>query len=88
MNNLSEDVSALSTTVKRVDERSQRGEKLMLEMQGEQRKQSRTIDRIAVALHVEQGSEAEVTQLAETKAADEAEELADQPDEDLSDTPA
>ena len=86
MDSLREDVSALRTTVKRVDERSQRGEKLMLEMQGEQRKMSNVLDRIAVALSVGNGSPAETSQLAEQREAEEAELLADEPDEDI--TPA
>jgi hypothetical protein len=52
MSNLSEEVAALRFTVKQVDERSQRGEKLMLDMQGEQRKMSRVVDRIAAVLKV------------------------------------
>ena len=52
MDNLSDELGSLRTTVKQVDDRTLRGEKLMLEMQGEQLKISRTIDRIALHLNV------------------------------------
>lgn len=52
MGALSEEMAALRFTVKQVDERTLRGERVMLEMQGEQRKMSGTIDRIAQALNV------------------------------------
>lgn len=52
MGALSEEMSALRFVVKQVDERTLRGERLMLDMQGEQRKMSSTIDRIAEVLHV------------------------------------
>lgn len=81
MNNLSEDVSALRTTVKRVDERTLRGETRMLEMQVEQRRMSRVLDRIATSLNVGEGSAAAAAQqTADEKAAVEAEKLADAED--------
>lgn len=52
MNKLSEEMAELRTSLRHVDERTVRGEKLMLEMQGEQRRMSRAVDRIAEALHV------------------------------------
>lgn len=52
MHHLSEEVTALRVTVRHVDERSLRGEKLMLEMQGEQRKMSKLLNKIADALKV------------------------------------
>jgi len=52
MGNLSDELGSLRMTVKQVDDRTLRGEKLMLEMQGEQLKISRTLDRIALHLHV------------------------------------
>lgn len=47
MTNLSDDVAGLKKVVKQVDERTLRGEKLALEMQGEQRRTAKMIDRIA-----------------------------------------
>ncbi len=47
MSTLKEDVAALRTTVKQVDERTIRGEKLMLEMQGEQRKTFKLLETVA-----------------------------------------
>lgn len=52
MSALSEEMSALKFAVKQVDERTLRGERLMLDMQGEQHRMSRTIDRIAQTLNV------------------------------------
>lgn len=52
MGSISEDVASLKVSVKHVDERTLRGEKLMLQMQGEQRKMAHTVDRIAEHLHV------------------------------------
>lgn len=52
MDTLSHELVALKVVVKQVDERTIRGEHLMLEMQGEQRKISKTLDRIAAHLHV------------------------------------
>lgn len=53
MGALGEDLSALRITVKHVDERTLRGEVLMLDMQGAQRRMAHTVERIAAALHVE-----------------------------------
>lgn len=50
MGKLSEELGALRVTVKQVDERTLRGEKLMMDMQLEQRKQSKVLDRIAFAV--------------------------------------
>ncbi len=47
MTSLSDDVAGLKKVVKQVDERTLRGEKLMLDMQGEQRRTAKMIDRIA-----------------------------------------
>lgn len=44
---LSDEVASLKVVVKQVDARTLRGEKLMLDMQGEQMRVSRTVDRIA-----------------------------------------
>lgn len=41
------DLSTLQETVDEMDERAVRGERIMLEMQGEQRATGKTIDRIA-----------------------------------------
>ena len=47
MGTLAEEVAGLNTVVKQVDARTLRGERLMTEMQGEQRRASRMIDAIA-----------------------------------------
>ena len=52
MSHLTEELSALRYIVKQMDERTLRGERLMLDMQGEQLRMSRAVDRIASALHV------------------------------------
>jgi len=67
MTNLSEEVSTLSATIKHVDERTQRGEKLLMDMQISQRRTSRVVDRIAVFLKVGPGSEAEAQQFADLR---------------------
>lgn len=50
MSRLTEEVTLLKVAVKQVDERTTRGERLLLEMQGEQLKMSKTLDRIASTL--------------------------------------
>lgn len=52
MSALSEEMTALRFTVKQMDERTLRGERLMMDIQGEQHRMSRTIDRIANTLNV------------------------------------
>lgn len=52
MGALSDEMFALKTVVTQVDKRTLRGEKLMLEMQGEQLRAGRTIDRIAQRLEL------------------------------------
>lgn len=52
MGKLTEELGALRVTVHQVDERTRRGEKLLMHMQGEQRQMSKTLDRIADHLHV------------------------------------
>lgn len=52
MGALNEEMSALRFTVKQMDERTIRGERVMLDVQGEQRRMSKTIDRIAATLNV------------------------------------
>lgn len=47
MGSLSDEVAGLKTVVSKVDSRTLRGEKMMMEMQGEQRRASKMIDRIA-----------------------------------------
>lgn len=44
------DLSEVQHTVQQMNERSQRGEKLMLEMQGDQRRMSKVLDSIAQTL--------------------------------------
>jgi hypothetical protein len=46
---LSEELAVMKISMKHVDERTKRGELVLLEMQGEQRKISRTLDRLAQA---------------------------------------
>ena len=50
MERLSEDVQLLHATIKQMDERTIRGERLMMEMQGEQRQQSKVLSEIAAHL--------------------------------------
>lgn len=52
MNDLGEDLSALRTTVKHVDERTLRGEGVMMSMQVEQHRMSRVLDLVAEKLEV------------------------------------
>jgi septal ring factor EnvC (AmiA/AmiB activator) len=52
MSKLSEELGELRATVRHVDERTMRGEKLMLEMQVEQRRMARSVERIVDALHI------------------------------------
>lgn len=52
MHSLSQEMSALKHAVKQVDERAMRGERLMMEMQVEQLRMAKTLDRIAHALQV------------------------------------
>lgn len=52
MSKLSEELGELRATVRHVDERTMRGEKLMLEMQVEQRRMARSVERIVEALHI------------------------------------
>ena len=59
MGRLGEDLSALRISVKQLDERTLRGERLMMDMQLDQRlmakeqtHMARTVERIATALHV------------------------------------
>lgn len=54
MGTLSEAVDVLRISVKHIDERTIRGETLMLAIQGEQHKQSKVLERIAHSLHVEE----------------------------------
>lgn len=63
---LTEELGALRVVVKHVDERTLRGEKLMGLMQIEQRRQTRTINRIADALDVEHEPEPELSDPAAT----------------------
>lgn len=50
MTRLTEEMTMLKVAVKQVDERTIRGERLMLEMQGEQSKMVKALDRIAATL--------------------------------------
>lgn len=50
MTHLTEEVVLLKAAVKQVDERTLRGERLLMEMQGEQLRMAKTLDRIAVML--------------------------------------
>ncbi len=50
MERLSEDVQLLHATIKQMDERTIRGERLMMEMQGEQRQQSKVLAEISAHL--------------------------------------
>lgn len=52
MDDLGEDLSALRTTVKHVDERTLRGEAVMLSMQLSQRRVERVLDAVAEKLQV------------------------------------
>lgn len=52
MDDLGDDLSALRTTVKHVDERTLRGEGVMMSMQGEQRRMSKVLDLVAEKLNV------------------------------------
>lgn len=54
MSALSEEMSALRFAVRQMDERTLRGERVLLEMQGEQSKMRRVVERIADALNVKQ----------------------------------
>lgn len=55
MDDLGEDLSALRTTVKHVDERTLRGEAVMLSMQLSQRRVERVLDAVAEKLQVAVG---------------------------------
>lgn len=48
---LDDEVSILKQVVKGIDERTIRGEKLMMEMQGDQRKMMRLLEGIAASVH-------------------------------------
>ena len=52
MSALSEEMAALRYTVRQMDERTMRGEQVLLEMQGQQTKMSRAVERIAEVLNV------------------------------------
>lgn len=84
MTSLTEVVMALRTDIKQGDERGRRVEHLQMEMQGEQRKQSLALERIADKLNVGRGSDSEVAQLRELAEAKMAEALADSEDDDPS----
>lgn len=53
MTDFGDDLAALRTTVKHVDERTLRGERVMLSMQVEQHRMSKNIDLIAEKLQVQ-----------------------------------
>lgn len=58
---LDDEVSLLRSVVKGIDERTIRGEKLMMSMQGEQRQMLRILERIATSVHAEAPKEAAPT---------------------------